>query len=319
MTTLLSNRRVRRRGIAFTVLLVITLLLMAFSANPAVVGLKHGLQFALRPIQGGLAGMASDVSSMFTSIGEINQLRLDNAGLRADNERLTNDNTRLQQLKSENDQLTALLQLQSGFDHKTVAVRVIGRELLPTSRTVTLDKGTSDGLAMGDVVIAQGGAVVGRITDIGPTFAKVTLISDATSAVTGQLQSSGATGEVGGEAGGVLTMTNVDASVHVGLDEEVFTAGLELAGGLRSPYPRGLIIGSVVDVQRDANDVVQTAFIQPAASLDTFELALVITDYSGGLPPADQQAVPCGTSGTVPAGEVPCYTPSPPPATSAKP
>lgn len=319
MTTLLSNRRTRRRGIAFTVLLVVTLLLMAFSANPAVLGLKRGLQFALRPIQGGLATVASDVSSVVSSIGEINQLRLDNAALRADNERLTNDNTRLQQLKAENEQLTALLQLQSGFDHKTVAVRVIGRELLPTSRMVTLDKGTSSGLADGDVVIAQGGAVVGRISDIGPDFAKVTLISDPSSTVTGQLQSSGATGEVGGEAGGVLTMKNVDSSVHVGLDEEVFTAGLELAGGIRSPYPKGLILGSVVDVQRDTNDVVQTAFIQPAAPLDTFEFALVITDYSGGLPPADQQPVPCGTAGTVPAGEVPCYTPSPAPTKSSKP
>ena len=313
MTTLLSNRRARRRGIIFTALVVTTLLLMAFSANPAVKELERGLQFALRPIQGAVSGLASDVSSVVNSIGEINQLRVDNAALRDENLRLTNDNARLQQLKAENEQLTALLQLQNGFDHKTVATRVIGRELLPTSRVVTIDKGTSDGIELGDVVIVEGGAVVGRVTDIGPNFAKVTLISDPTSTVIGQLQNSGATGEVGGESGGVLTMKNVDSSVNVGLDEEVFTAGLELAGGLRSPYPKGLVLGSVVDVQRDANDVVQTAFVQPAAPLDTFEQALVITDYQGGLPPADQQAVPCGTTGTVPAGEVPCYTPTPAP------
>ena len=319
MTTLLQNRRARRRGIVFTVLVVITLLLMAFSANPAVAELKRGVQFALRPIQGAVAGFASDVSSVVGSVGEINQLRIDNAALRDENARLQNDNTRLQQLKQENDQLTALLQLQGGFDHKTVAVRVIGRELLPTSRVVTIDKGTGDGLEDGDVVIAQGGAVVGRISDIGPNFAKVTLISDPSSTVIGQLQGSGATGEVGGEAGGVLTMKNIDSSVTISLDSEVFTAGLELAGGIRSPYPKGLIVGSVVDVQRDANDVVQTAFVEPAAPLDTFEFALVITDYSGGLPPADQQAQPCGTSGPVPAGEVPCYTPTPAPARTAKP
>jgi rod shape-determining protein MreC len=319
MTTLLTNRKARRRGITFMVLLVITLLLMAFSANPAVLELKRGLQFALRPIQGAVASFASDVSSVFGSIGEINQLRIDNAALREENTQLKNDNTRLQQFKTENDQLTALLQLQSGFDHKTVAVRVIGRELLPTSRVVTIDKGTGDGLELGDVVIVGGGAVAGRISDIGSNFAKVTLISDPSSVVIGQLAQSGKTGEVGGESGGVLTMKNVDSSVTIALDEEVFTAGLELAGGIRSPYPKGLVLGSVVDVQRDANDVVQTAFITPAADLDTFELALVITDYSGGLPPADQQPVPCGTSGPIPSGEVPCYTPSPVPAKSGKP
>jgi hypothetical protein len=67
----------------------------------------------------------------------------------------------------------------------------------------------------------------------------------------------------------------------------------------------------VVDVERDANDVVQTAFLAPAAELDSFELALVVTDYDGGLPPLDEQAVPCGEDGVVPEGEVPCYTPGP--------
>jgi rod shape-determining protein MreC len=319
MTTLLSNRRARRRGIVFIALMVVTVLLMAFSANPAVLELKRGLQFALRPIQGAVSGFASDVSSVFISIGEINQLRIDNAALRDENTRLANDNTRLAQLKAENDQLTALLQLQGGLDHKTVAVRVIGRELLPTSRIVTIDKGTADGLANGDVVVVGGGAVAGRISEIGGNFAKVTLLSDPTSVVTGQLATSGKTGEIGGEAGGVLTMKNIDSSVKVTLGEEVFTAGLQLPGDIRSPYPRGLILGSVVDVQRDANDVVQTAFVAPAADLETFELALVITDYSGGLPPADQQPQPCGSAGPVPVGEVPCYTPSPSPAKTAKP
>jgi hypothetical protein len=138
--------------------------------------------------------------------------------------------------------------------------------------------------------------------------------------VVGQLLSTGATGEIVGEAAGVLPMRNIDSAVQIGIDEEVFTAGIELAGGIRSPYPKGLVVGTVVDVQRDANDVVQTAFLAPAANLDSFELALVITDYEGGLPPVDQQPVPCGTSGTVPEGEVPCYTPSPaPPKTTPKP
>ncbi len=103
-----------------------------------------------------------------------------------------------------------------------------------------------------------------------------------------------------GQAGGVLVMRNVDSAVDIGTDEEVFTAGLVLDGGIRSPYPPGLVVGSVVDVERDANSVVQTAFLAPAANLDAFEYALVITDYDGGLPPVDQQPVPCGENGTVP-------------------
>ena len=112
--------------------------------------------------------------------------------------------------------MAALLQLQSGFDHQTVAVRVIGREMLETRRVVTIDKGTDDGIELGDVVVVQGGALAGKVTDVGPTFAKVTLISDSTSTVVGKLLNSGETGDIVGQAGGVLVMRNVDSAVEIG-------------------------------------------------------------------------------------------------------
>ncbi len=319
MTTLAANRQTRRRAITFAVLIAITLLLMAFSGNPYIREIQRGFQFALTPIESGLKSMADAVAQVGASIGEIDRLHTENAALRDENDQLTNENARLEALKKENDDLTALLQLQSGFDHKTVAVRVIGRELLETNPMVTVDKGTDDGIALGDVVVAKGGALAGRVMDVGPSFAKVSLISDSASTVVGKLLSSGETGDVQGQAGGVLVMKNIDSAVDVGIDDEVFTAGLELQGGIRSPYPPGLLIGSVVDVEKASNDVVQTAFLAPAANLDSFEFALVITDYDGGLPPIDQQPVPCGDGGTVPDGEVPCYTPIPTPKPTAKP
>ena len=311
MTTFSASKQARRRGITLGVLIAVTLLLMAFSGNAYVQDLQNGMSYALRPFQAGLAGAADGIAGIAGAISEIDRLRSENASLRDENERLANENARLRALKQENDDMAALLQLQSGFDHATTAARVIGREMLDTRRVVTLDKGTDDGIALGDVVIVQGGALAGKVTDVGSTFAKVTLISDGTSTVVGKLLNSGETGDIVGQAGGVLVMRNVDSAVEVGIDEEVFTAGLELGGGIRSPYPAGLVIGSVVDVERDANDVVQTAFLAPAANLDSFELALIITDYDGGLPSAEDQLVPCGEEGTVPEGEVECYTPAP--------
>jgi rod shape-determining protein MreC len=311
MTTFTASKQARRRGITLGVLIAITLLLMAFSGNAFVQDLQNGMSFALRPFQAAIAGAADGVAGIAGAITEIDRLRSENAALADENERLANENARLRALKQENDDMAALLQLQGGFDHETTAARVIGRETLDTRRVVTLDKGTDDGIELGDVVVVQGGALAGKVTDVGSTFAKVTLISDGTSTVVGRLLNSGETGDIVGQAGGVLVMRNVDSAVEVGIDEEVFTAGLELGGGIRSPYPSGLVIGSVVDVERDANDVVQTAFLAPAANLDSFELALVITDYDGGLPSAEEQLVPCGEEGTVPEGEVECYTPAP--------
>jgi rod shape-determining protein MreC len=245
------------------------------------------------------------------AIAEIDRLRLDNASLRSENDRLAAENARLDEVRRENEQLTALLQLQAGFDHQTTAASIISRESSEFRRVVGLDKGTNAGIALGDVVIASGGALAGRVTRVGPDSSTVVLLTDATSTVIGQLGVSAATGQVVGQLGGVLVMEQIDSGERIDVGVEVLTAGIELGGGVRSPYPKGLLIGQVIDVRRDANSVVQTAYLQPAAALDRLEYVLVILDYEGGLPPIEQQPVDCsgeGDGGTLPEGEQPCLT-----------
>lgn len=314
MTTLLADRAARRRGIAFTVLLVVSVLMMAFSSNPTVRDIQGGVGFAFRPIQGALDSAADSVASVGAAIGEIDRLRTDNAALRDENARLRIENERAQEAIRENDQFVALLQLQGGFDFKTTASAIIGRDSSEFRRAVTLDKGTDDGIVIGDVVVAAGGALAGRITAVGPGSASAVLLTDSSSTVIGQFVSSGVRGDVVGQLGGVLVMNQIDASAKIALGDEVVTAGIELASGIRSPYPKGLVIGQVVDVRRDANDVVQTAYLQPTADLDGLEYALVVLDYNGGLPPIEQQPIDCsGTGGVLPPGEQPCFTSSPSP------
>jgi len=321
MTSVLATRAARRRWIAFLVLLVISVMLMAFSSNPAVRDVQNGIGFAFRPIQGSFDDAARAVSSVVAAVAEIDRLRVDNGALRAENERLSTENARLQEIQRENEQLTGLLQLRAGLDYTTVATSVIGRESSEFRRLIVLDKGSDDGIAVGDVAVAPGGALAGRVVEVLPGSAKVVLLTDSSSTVIGQLATNAATGEVVGQLGGALVMSQIDSGETVSVGDEVVTAGIELGGGVRSPYPKGLLVGQVVDVKRDANAVVQTAFLQPAADLDKLEYLLVMTDYQGGLPPIEQQPVDCGTGGVLPEGEQPCMSASPSakPATSARP
>ena len=311
MSSLLATRAARRRGVAFLMLLLITVMLMAVSSNPAVREVQNGIGFAFRPIQGAVDQVAAGVASIAGAIGEIDRLRGDNAALRADNDRLTAENARLEEIRRQNEQLTALLGLRAGMDFKTTAASVIARESSEFRRSVVLDRGTDDGIAVGDVAVAAGGALVGRVTDVGPGSARVVLLTDSSSTVIGQLSTSAATGDVVGQLGGVLVMKQIDAAVPVTTGDEVMTAGIDLGSGIRSPYPKGLLIGQVVDRRRDAGDVVQTAFLEPAADMDALEFVLVITDYHGGLPSIEEQPVDCGRTGTLPQGEQPCLSPIP--------
>jgi rod shape-determining protein MreC len=314
MSSLLASRTVRRRSIVFIALIATTLVMMAFSSNPAVREFQGAVSFAIRPIQGAVDDVAEGIAGIFQSVSDIDRLYTDNSGLRRENERLKAENLRLREARRENELLTGVLQLRNGFAYTTAAAEVIARESSEFRRLITISKGTDAQIEEGDVVIAEGGALAGRVVEVGPNYAKVVLITDQSSTVIGQVQSSGATGEVIGQLGGALIMANIDSTDEIELGDEVVTAGIELAGGIRSPYPKGLLLGQIVDIRRDANSVVQTAYLQPTANLEKIEYVLVVLDYEGGLPPPDEQPIDCsitGPSGALPGGEQPCIEPSP--------
>ena len=315
MSAIFANRPARRRAVAYLSVLVLSLVMMAASANSLVVELQRGLGFAFRPVQSALDGIGHGVSSIAAAIGEIDALRTENEALRAENDRIQQQAKQAEEIRRQNDLLTGLLQLRNGFEYRTIAAAVIARESIEVSQRITLDRGTADGVGVGNVVIGAGGALVGRVVEVRQTSSIVQLISDSASTVIGQLLTSATTGEIVGQLPNSLTMRNIDAAAVVGLGEEVVTAGIELGGGIRSPYPKGLVIGRIIDVRRDANEVVQTAFVEPAVMLDRLEFVLVILDYRGGLLGPDEQPTTCepNADGTIPGGEQPCIGATPTP------
>jgi rod shape-determining protein MreC len=320
MSAMFASRAARRRTVTYVSLLAASLVLMAVSANPLVRDLQNGVAFAFKPFEVAIDGVATGIGSIGTAITEIDRLRIENQALKAENERLQTENRAAAEARRENDALTSLLQLRQGLDFRTLATAVIARESSEAKRAVVIDRGSNDGIAVGQVVVAAGGSLAGRVVDVGPDFAHVVLISDSSSTVIGQLLSSGATGKVVGQLGGALVMQDVDSTAKVNIGDEVFTAGIELSGGIRSPYPKGLLLGRVIDVKRDPNQIVQTVYLEAAAALDQLEFLLVITDYQGGLTAPSGSVAPClpTASGTLPNSDQPCATAEPAPTPTPK-
>ena len=313
MISFSGNRAARRRTILFGVLLAISVGLMVVSSTAPVIELQRGISFAFRPIQSGLDSIARGVSGVAQTVTEIDTLHRTNEQLARENARLAAENARTKELERQNEILTGLLEVKGSLGFSTVTGSIVARESSQFRRVVTIDVGTDRNVREGDVVVGAGGALVGRVTGVTGNSATILLVNDTTSTVIGQLGTNQATGSVIGQLGGVLIMENIDSTERIQIGDTVTTAGIDLGGGVRSPFPKGLLIGSVVDVARDANAVTQTAFIQPAADLERLEYALVITDFDGGLPPVDQQPIPCASAGTLPEGEQPCITTTPKP------
>jgi rod shape-determining protein MreC len=308
-----GDRVARRRSILFVVLLAVSVGLMAISSSGPAIELQRGVAFAFRPLQSGLDSFARGVTGLIATVTEIDTLHRTNEQLARENAQLSAENARTKELERQNELLTQLLEVKGSLGFSTVAGSVVGRESAQFRRVITADVGTDRGIKQGDVVVGAGGALVGRVTGTTGNSSTILLINDTASTVIGQLGANQATGSVVGQLGGVLIMENIDSNERIQIGDTVTTAGIDLGGGVRSPFPKGLIIGTIVDVARNANAVTQTAFIQPSVDLDRLEYVLVITDYQGGLPPVDQQPIPCASGGTLPEGEQPCVIATPTP------
>ena len=85
MTTLFATRASRRRAVTFTILLAVSLILMAISSSPGITEFQSAMAYALRPVEGAIHNVADSVSSMVAAVGEIQGLHSDNAALRREN------------------------------------------------------------------------------------------------------------------------------------------------------------------------------------------------------------------------------------------
>ena len=311
-----ASRASRRRGITYAILLAASLLLLTLSGTGVLVPLRAGIAFAMTPIQTALADLTRGLTSTLATIGEIGRLQQDNRDLQARNQVLEAENRRLLGLAATNQTLSDLLHLRSTLDYRTVAAEVIGRQTSQVERVISLGAGSDSGISVGDVVLAGGAALVGRVVEVGPNYSRVLLISDTRSTVIGLVETSRATGNVEGQLGGALSMGQIASTDKVAIGDEVVTAGIDLGNGIRSPFPKGLLIGRVVDLESDPIAVVQTAFVEPAAPLDKLEYVLVIVDYQGGIPiaPSPSPEPPGGSPSPSPGGSptgAPIPLPSP--------
>lgn len=281
---MLTSRTARRQTFLFVALLAAAILMLAFSSSGPLTEVRRGVGFAMSPIQNVMRQGAQTFGSLFATIGEIERLRQLNDQLTQRLNELEATNRGLESLRVQNDQLTEILNVRSALDYETVAAEVISRRMTAQERVISLGTGSEAGIRVGDPVVAGGGALVGQVDEVGEHYSRVLLISDSRFFVAGLTEVSRGIGDVQGQAERPLSMTRIAATDPVSTGESVLTAGIELAEGVRSPYPKGLLIGTIVEVERSPDQLFQTALVQPAAPLERLEYVLVITDYEGGLP-----------------------------------
>jgi len=199
---------------------------------------------------------------------DLRNVHTENDALRQE---LTNVQIELQRQRALADRtrsLEEILGLGNSIELQTSAAEIIGAAATADFRTVTIDKGTSQGLRTDMAVLSPKG-VVGRVVAAGPRASRVQLLVDRNAAAGALIERSRAQGVVVGAGDDLLRLEYVSETSDVQKGDTVVTSGID---GI---YPKGFVIGEVDSVEK-TGVAFRTIGIRPAVDFSALEDVLVV-------------------------------------------
>ncbi|MBR4085234.1 MAG: rod shape-determining protein MreC [Lachnospiraceae bacterium] len=278
---------VKKKGEKFTIpskylLFVLTclctiLMVVTISTNILNKPINTVVGYIVVPFQQGISKVGGWFSRRSDELIQIKELLDENQRLKQQVNDLTVENTLLQQDKTELVRLQELYKMDKQYDsyHK-VGANIISRDTNNWYSSFVIDKGEKDGLKLDMNVIADGG-LVGRITTLGPNWAKVTSIIDDNSNVSGKTLSTSDTLMVSGDletmkSGNIRFSQLVDSSNSVGAGDKIVTSHIS------DKYLPNILIGYVYSIHADSNNLTKSGFVSPAVDFEHLEEVLVILE-----------------------------------------
>lgn len=256
--------------VATVVLLAIGTILLVGGAGRRLRDDRLGRVFLeiIAPLQEAVTAVTRAVGEGWEAMTGVLRARREAVELRTRVAELERRTWRFTELELENARLRSLLEFREALPADLVAARVIGRDPTPLSRTLTIDRGTADGVVNGAAVLAPDG-VVGSVFLASAHAARVLLITDHNSGVDAVVQRTRARAIVEGRVDGQCGLKFLKRT------EELVVGDLVLTSGFDGVFPRGMLIGRVAAVDKRGQGLFQYATVEPAVDFERLEEVLV--------------------------------------------
>jgi rod shape-determining protein MreC len=265
-------------------LVILSLVLITISFRESSGGPLHGAQDAgaavMKPFEVAANRVARPFRDAYNWFDGLATARNENKKLKTEVERLRQQYASAQTAQNENASLKRLLRYEGGptfpKDFRAVNASVIARGPADIQQRVIVSAGTDQGVRMDDPVVTSDG-LVGRVTRVAAGLARVTLLTDATSAVAASDLRTKAYGLVqhGPGGGAQLVFSRVSKDKVVKQGDFVVTAGTQLAS-LPDIYPRGILIGRVTSVYQNNVDEFKHIQVDPFADFSSLDSVAIL-------------------------------------------
>jgi rod shape-determining protein MreC len=252
--------------------LLISWQVQAKSGLPLIEDVAFG---AFARVQRGMAATGDGVTSVWRNYFALRGVVAENAALQAQITQLQGQLQAQNAMISQTHALEDTLQLQTSVAQRTLAARVIAGDPSPGALTITIDRGTADGVRENLAVIAPGG-VVGRVFGTPQAHAaKVQLLigrNAAAGAVIERIAAGGVAVGLGANDDPPLHLQLINKSYEINIGDQVLTSGQD---GI---FPAGFLIGVVERAERGGGTTYKLIAIRPAVNFSHLAIVLVVLD-----------------------------------------
>jgi rod shape-determining protein MreC len=261
------------RAVFLIVCVLIAVALIVASSAGLLAPVEDVLSAPLNTVSGVFNRVALAVSDNVNRFSDVQTLQRRIADLEAALALYQSELVELREINSDYERLADLLEYRTGArGQETISADVIGVDAGSGLRTIAINRGTRDGIAVGmPVVTGQG--LVGRVIQVSANASRIMLVTEPSSSVSARLQSTRVEGAVVGQASGNLIMQLIP------LDSTVREGDLVLTSGLGGNFPPDIVVGQVTSVGTAREGLYQEAQVRSLINFDTLEFVLIVTNF----------------------------------------
>ena len=271
------SRRIRV-VLILVVLLAVTLGVVSGLTNISIPDLM--VKGVLTPIRTGVSKLTDGAEQLYNYIFGYEALATENEQLKDQLSQMQDDARRADSLSRENERLRSMLELRnSNPDYKFADGYIISWDSNDWSSTFTINQGSNAGIAQNMCAVTANGELVGLVSEVGPNYAIVKSVLDSSLEISATISSSGYNGMIKGgytvDMPDMLMMNYLPSKATIHINDQVVTTGSTV-------YPRGLVLGKVIDAGYDDTGVAKFAIVDPAVDINELEQVFIITEFDLG-------------------------------------
>ncbi|NLM11409.1 MAG: rod shape-determining protein MreC [Clostridiaceae bacterium] len=259
--------------ISLVIILVFVLAALTAGEDSRLGVVRNILTVPLNPLQKGIKTVSDKVKDSVNFFREIRTAREENQELKKKLQQMEHELEKVYRLKKENENLKKLLSFKEQFTQETVGCNIIAKDSGNLFESFTIDRGSKDGISVNDPVINANG-LVGRVSRVDLLSSKVVSIIDTESSVSARLSKSRDLVILRGDAQlrteGLCRLDYIPPDVEVAVGDKVETSGMS------SLYPKGIIIGEIIQIVKNEGQFDYYAIVKPAVDFRRLEEVVVI-------------------------------------------